>query len=283
MTMEGMQRFFQVRGEGIACGASSRLLGILNVTPDSFSDGGRYAAVEEALARAGQLLDEGCWAVDVGGESTRPGFEAVSADEEIARVVPVIEGLLAQRPGALVSVDTSKAEVARAACRAGAAIVNDVWGFLKEPELAEVAVSFGASALLMSNQRDGGSSDPVLDRIRRNWERSLAIAARVGLPEQRIVLDPGLGFGTTREEDLEILRGLDRLAKFGFPLMLGASRKRITAEPMGISVDKRLEATLATTVVGISKGVDFFRVHDAAANRRAADMADLIYRQGGAR
>ncbi len=255
-------------------------MGILNVTPDSFSDGGEHYELSAAVARAGAMFDEGATIVDIGGESTRPGYEPVSVEEEIRRVVPVIRELKAVRPDCILSIDTSKADVAEAALEAGVDIVNDVCGFLADPKLAEVSAAGEAGGVLMRNGRVGKSEGGILDRIRASWETSLEAAFAAGVAEKAIVLDPGVGFGTTRQEDLDILRGLDLLRSFGFPLLLGASRKRITALPLGGAVDQRLEATLASTVAGIAAGVDFFRVHDIAENGRAMGFADLIYRGG---
>lgn len=266
-----------------ALGARSRLFGILNVTPDSFSDGGQFADTAEAARRALAMLDEGAWAIDVGGESTRPGFEAVSAEVEARRVVPVVEAILEERANAMVSVDTSKAAVARAALKAGARIVNDVRGLLGDPELAGVVVEAGASVILMSNLREGGERvGGAIEAICAAWERSLEVAARAGIGEDRIALDPGIGFGTTRAEDLEILRRLPELCARGFPVMLGASRKRVTAGPLGLPVGLRLETTIATTAAGVAAGVAFFRVHDVAENARFVSLLDMIHRGGRA-
>ncbi len=272
--------YWKLAKRQLGLGERSYLMGILNVTPDSFSDGGDHFELSAAVARAETMFDEGATIVDIGGESTRPGYEPVSVEEEIRRVVPVIRELKAVRPDCILSIDTSKAEVAEAALEAGADIVNDVCGFLADPKLAEVSAANGAGVVLMRNGRVGKNEGGILDRIRASWETSLEAAFAAGVVEKAIVLDPGVGFGTTRQEDLDILRGLDLLRSFGFPLLLGASRKRITALPLGLPVDQRLEATLASTVTGIAAGVDFFRVHDITENARAMGFADLIYRGG---
>ncbi len=264
----------------IELGVRSHLMGILNVTPDSFSDGGEHLEVSAAVARAEKLFHEGATIVDVGGESTRPGYERVSVEDEMARVVPVIRELSQCRSGCILSIDTSKSEVAEAALDAGVCIVNDVCGLMTDPKLATLVAARNAGVVLMRNGRDGEVEGTILDRIRASWEKSLEIAFHEGVKESAIVLDPGVGFGTTRQEDLDILRGLDLLRSFGFPLLLGASRKRITAEPGGLSLEHRLEPTLATTVAGVAAGVELFRVHDVAENARLVGMADLIYRGG---
>ncbi|EDY84889.1 dihydropteroate synthase [Verrucomicrobiia bacterium DG1235] len=269
-----------VKDARVELGTRSVIVGILNATPDSFSDGGQVDSVESAVARALRMLDDGAGIIDVGGESTRPGFEPVSPEDEIGRVVPVIEDLIGKRPDCILSVDTSKAIVAEAALKAGARVVNDIWGFQFDPEMAAVAAASSAGVILMRNGRDGELGGSVLNRIRASWEKSLRLASAAGVAESAIALDPGVGFGTTRQEDLEILRGLEVLRSFGFPLMLGASRKRITAQPKGLPLEKRLEATLATSVAGVMAGVELFRVHDVAENARALDFSDLIYRGG---
>lgn len=261
-------------------GERSLVVGILNVTPDSFSDGGDNVVLGDAVSSGLGMFEYGASLVDIGGESTRPGFTPVTVEDEIARVVPVIQELLVRRPNCILSIDTSKSSVAKAALKAGASVINDIWGLQADQDLAKVAASHSAGLILMRNGRDGRVNGAVVDRVRASWEKSIEIAADAGCPLESIVLDPGLGFGTTRQEDLEILQGLDVLRSFGFPLMLGASRKRITAEPHGLPLEERLEASLATTVVGIAAGVDLFRVHDVAEHARAIGLTDLIYRGG---
>ncbi|MEM9158499.1 MAG: dihydropteroate synthase [Verrucomicrobiota bacterium] len=256
----------------------SYVMGIFNATPDSFSDGGAYSGLDESVERLLAMFDEGAMMVDIGGESTRPGYAGVELEEEIARVAPLVEGLISRKGDALISVDTSKAKVAEAALAAGARVVNDVWGFRKDEALADVAAGAGASCVLMHNARLGWEADSVLESIKHYWEKSVGLATGAGVSEDRILLDPGIGFGTTREEDFEMLRGLNELREFGFPMVLGASRKRLTGDPFGLDVDERLETTLATSVAGVVAGVEFFRVHDVKENARALRMADAIYR-----
>lgn len=271
---------WRVRDVRLELGSRSLVVGILNVTPDSFSDGGRHFSAESAIAKAESMLKQGAALIDIGGESTRPGFKPVSIVEETRRVVPVVEGILSREASCILSIDTSKTEVAKAALQAGAKVINDVCGFQSNHDLASLSADFGAGVILMRNGRDGERNGSILDRIRASWARSISIAEGAGVARESIVLDPGIGFGTTRQEDLEILRGLEELRAFGFPVMLGASRKRITAQPSGLNLSERLEPTLATTVAGISAGVDLFRVHDVEENVRAIGMADLIYRGG---
>jgi dihydropteroate synthase len=261
-----------------AIGKRTGIFGILNVTPDSFSDGGQYEGVDAALKQARRMTEEGADVLDVGGESTKPGFEEISVEEEIARVVPVIEAIVSDTSMPVVSIDTTKAAVARAALEAGAEIVNDIWGFQRDSEMAAVVAEYGASCVLMHNSRGGWRRDDVLDSITASWEESVSIAFKAGLSEDRIILDPGIGFTDTRDQDLEIIRNLGALRSIGFPMLLGISRKRITGEPFGLALGERLETTLATTSLGIGEGVDFVRVHDVKENVRVAKMTDLITR-----
>ncbi len=260
-------------------GARTGVFGVLNITPDSFSDGGQFFDLEGAVECGKQLVVDGADVVDVGGESTRPGYEAVTEDEEIARVVPVIESLVSFEAFPPISVDTTKPEVARAAIHAGATIVNDIWGFMKEPALASIVAESKVSCVLMHNARGGWLKDDTIDSILAYWDESISICEREGVPEDRILLDPGIGFTDTRDQDLSILRELGRLRAFGFPLLLGTSRKRIVGEFMALPIAERFETTLATTALAVESGVDFVRVHDVKGNARVAAMADLICRR----
>ena len=263
-------------------GLKTYIVGILNVTPDSFSDGGLANSVDAALRRVETMLEEGADIIDVGGESTRPGFEAVPAHVEIGRVEPVITACLKRFPKIAISIDTSKPEVARAALDAGALIVNDIWGFQRDEEVAQVVAEFKAGCFLMRNGRMESSKNEertsIEDRVSEYWKRSIAIARSAGLIHEQIALDPGIGFGTTREEELEMIRSIGSFKELGYAVLIGASRKRITGELLDLPVDERLETTLATTVAAIQGGADFVRAHDVKENVRTARMADLIYR-----
>jgi dihydropteroate synthase len=256
-------------------------MGVLNVTPDSFSDGGRYLDPEAALARAGTLLAEGADLVDVGGESTRPGAAPVPAEEEIRRVVPVIERLRARFPGAPISIDTTKPEVARAALRAGADLVNDVQA-LGAPGMAELVAGSGAAAVLVhmrgtpadmrSRARYGDVVAEVAAELREAMRRALA----AGVPEDRILLDPGIGFAKTAEQSLAVLAGLARLRELGRPLLVGPSRKSFIGDVTGAPAADRLPGTLAAVAACVLAGAEFLRVHDVAAARQAARVASAI-------
>ncbi|HXE57177.1 MAG TPA: dihydropteroate synthase, partial [Gemmatimonadales bacterium] len=261
------------------------LVGILNVTPDSFSDGGRFSALEPALAHAQRLLDDGAHILDVGGESTRPGARPVPAEEEIRRVVPVIEALVRRHPWLMISVDTVKAEVARAAVEAGAAIVNDVSAFRLDPGMPEVVASTGAGVILMHSRgtvstmaslelADYGAD--VVRGVLAELRGALDAAVAAGIPAERIVLDPGLGFAKTPEQNILLL---DRLASFrglGRPILVGPSRKRFLGAITGREVGDRDRATAAACVVAYERGARLFRVHDVAAAREALSVAHAI-------
>jgi dihydropteroate synthase len=264
-------------------------MGIVNVTPDSFSDGGAFLEAETAIARGLELVGEGAEILDIGGESTRPGAEPVSAGEELRRVVPVIEGLASARTTAQISIDTSKAAVAAAALRAGASLVNDVSAFRADPEMAGLVAGSGAECCLMhmlgeprTMQRAGGARyNDVVDEVRAFLEERLRFAVGEGIAEERIMLDPGIGFGKTAAHNLELLRRLDELVALGRPLVIGTSRKsflgRIVADAGGLAeppdAQHRLAGTIATNVLAFERGASVFRVHDVAPAREALAVA----------
>ena len=258
------------------------LMGVLNVTPDSFSDGGEFLDPDKAVVRAVSLLDEGALIVDIGGESTRPGSEPVSSDEELRRVMPVLREILAIRPEAIVSIDTYRASTAEVALDAGARIVNDVTA-LGDPRMAGVVAERGCSIVLMhmrgepkSMQQDPRYEDvvrEVRDFLARRTERAL----RAGVEEDNIVIDPGIGFGKTLEHNLTLLNRLDTLVEFGFPVLIGASRKSFLGKIVGSGSPKdRLFGTVATNVIAYEQGVSLFRVHDVRANKEALAIAAAI-------
>ena len=257
-------------------GKRTYIMGILNVTPDSFSDGGRFNNIEMAIKHAKEMLAEGVDIIDIGGESTRPGHEVVGEEEEIKRVVPVIEALTKELK-VPISVDTYKGRVAEFALKAGAAMINDVWGFKKDPYIAKVAAQYNVPCCLMHNRDNKNYNDLVQD-ILKDLEESIQIALKAGVKKENIILDPGIGFGKSHEDNLKTMNNLEKLNSLGYPVLLGTSRKSMIGLTLNLPVDQRLEGTLATTTIGIMKGCEFIRVHDIKENKRVCDMTDAIYR-----
>jgi dihydropteroate synthase len=264
-------------GRSLELGAAARLMGILNVTPDSFSDGGRYLSADAALARALRMRDDGAAIVDVGGESTRPGAEPVDAREEQRRVLPVVEALAAAGGGMLISIDTYRAETARLAVAAGAHIVNDVWGLRKDAALARVAAETGAGLVIMHTGRERRTiPDPIEDQF-AFFDQSLRAAGQAGVSGERIVLDPGFGFGKeTVAANLDLMARFGELGALGYPLLVGTSRKRFVGGLTGREAGERDAGTAATSVVLRLSGAALFRVHDVAMNRDALAVADAL-------
>jgi dihydropteroate synthase len=252
-----------------------RVMGILNVTPDSFSDGGRFAAVEAAVAHARAMAAEGADIIDVGGESTRPGHVPVDAAEEAARVVPAIRALKAAL-ATPVSIDTMKANVAAAALEAGADIVNDVWGLQRDPDIARVAAEHGAPVVVMHHRTEVDPALDIVEDMKRFLGRSIEIALAAGIPERAIALDPGVGFGKTVAQNLTAVRRVDALAAMGFAVLLGTSRKSLIGHILDRTPEERIFGTIATSVVGWAAGATLFRVHDVRANRDALLVAQAV-------
>ncbi|HJA12927.1 MAG TPA: dihydropteroate synthase [Candidatus Mediterraneibacter merdipullorum] len=252
------------------------IMGILNVTPDSFSDGGRYDRLDAALFHAQQMVDEGADIIDVGGESTRPGHVQISDGEEIERISPVIEGLKA-RFDIPVSADTYKSAVARAAIQAGADLVNDIWGLKYDGEMAGVIAGSGVACCLMHN-REQPDYTHFLPEFLEDVEESIRLAKAAGIPDGAVILDPGVGFGKTYEMNLEIISRLEVMQRFGYPVLLGTSRKSVIGLTLSVPPDEREEGTLVTTVLGVQKGCAFVRVHDVKKNRRAVQMTRALMR-----
>jgi dihydropteroate synthase len=264
-----------------------RIMGIVNVTPDSFSDGGEWFERGAAIAHGRSLIEDGAEILDVGGESTRPFADPVPADEELRRVVPVVEALAGS--GAQVSVDTMKLEVARAAIDAGATFVNDVTGFRHEPEMAALVAERGCDCCLMHMLGEPRTMqvdpryDDVVSEVGAFLEERAAFAVAEGIAEERILLDPGIGFGKTVEHNLELLRRLDEIVAIGFPVLLGTSRKAFLGRLVGREdPHERVFATVATNVVGLERGATVFRVHDVAATADALTVAAATFARHGA-
>lgn len=250
------------------------IMGILNVTPDSFSDGGQFQQLDAALRRAEQMLQQGADILDIGGESTRPGHTVIPEQEEIDRVAPVIEAVKA-RLDVPVSVDTYKSAVAEAALQAGADLVNDIWGFQKDPRMAELTARYDAACCLMHNRTEPVYENLLQDMV-EDLRRSVQIARSAGIADDRIMVDPGVGFGKTYEMNLTVLHHLSALHELQLPVLLGASRKSVIGLTLDLPTDQRLEGTLVTTVMAVLQGCAFVRVHDVEENRRAIAMAEAI-------
>jgi dihydropteroate synthase len=266
-----------IGGREFRWGERTYVMGILNVTPDSFSGDALGSDVDAAVHQALQMREDGADIIDVGGESTRPGFAEVPAEEEMRRVLPVIERL-ARELDIPVSIDTYKAEVAKAAIGAGATLVNDVHGFLREPEIARVAADAGVPAVAMYNHRGREFVDTIGNIVRWLTE-SLRVAREQGLPDDRVIIDPGFNFGWTDEQALEMLRRLSELRVLGRPILIGTSRKSTIGNVLGgLPVDDRLEGSAATIAIAIANGADIVRVHDVKQMARVARMADAIVR-----
>lgn len=250
------------------------IMGILNVTPDSFSDGGSYRNLDEVLYRAETMLQEGADILDVGGESTRPGHTVIGDEEEIRRVVPVIEALRS-RFDAPISIDTYKEAVANAALHAGADMVNDIWGFQYDAKMAETVAKAGAACCLMHNQNGTDYTDLTEDSY-AFLKKSVTLALAAGVAEDKIMLDPGIGFGKTTDQNLSVMKRLADYQKLGYPLLLGTSRKSMIGNVLNLPVNQRVEGTLVTTVLAVEAGWQFVRVHDIKENYRAIRMMEAI-------
>ena len=250
------------------------IMGILNVTPDSFSDGGKYNSVEAALEQAKKMVADGAKIIDVGGESTRPGYERISDDEEIARVVPVIKALVREVP-AIISIDTYKSAVARAAIEAGAHMINDIWGAKADPEMANVAVQYNVPIILMHNRPNQNYKNYWND-FKSDIEESISIVKKAGVPDEHIILDPGIGFVKNLEQSIETMQRLDELSAMGYPVLLATSRKRMIGSILNLPVNERVEGTAATCAFGVMKGCHLMRVHDVKEVARTVKVIDAL-------
>lgn len=254
------------------------VMGILNVTPDSFSDGGKYNNVDDALRHAEKMLEEGADLLDIGGESTRPGHEQISEEEEIKRVVPVILEVK-KRWDIPISLDTYKSKVAKAGIEAGADLINDIWGLKYDEKMAHVIAGGKVACCLAHNRKEIGSQKLMRDMVKDLGE-TIRLAEEAGIEEEKIILDPGIGFGKTYEMNLEAIRSLEVLHNFGYPLLLGSSRKSVIGNTLDLPVEERLEGTLATTVIAVMKRCTFVRVHDILQNKRVIKMTEgILYKK----
>jgi dihydropteroate synthase len=286
-----------IHNQSLEWGARTYVMGILNVTPDSFSGDGLMThadVLSASLVQARQFVQAGVDILDVGGESTRPGSEPVSAGDELARVIPVIQSLAAEFPDTLISVDTYKARVAESALQAGAHMVNDVWGLRADPELAAVVQAAGAPIILMHNRSNpasvevreqlgsaylGPEYEDLLADVKRELSESLELAFAAGIAKEKIILDPGIGFGKTVAQNLELIDRLGEIRALGYPVLLGPSRKSFIGYTLDLPPNQRLEGTAATISVGVTRGADIIRVHDVPEMLRVARMADALVRR----
>ncbi|MFZ5650564.1 MAG: dihydropteroate synthase [Bacillota bacterium] len=275
--LEGRRPFsLDCRGKTLPIGTRTLIMGILNVTPDSFSDGGRFYDPGRALEQALRMQEEGADIIDLGGESTRPGHQSITPDEEMQRIMPVLSRLVRELR-IPVSVDTTKAAVAGRALEEGANIINDQWALQKDPELAGVAARYSAPLIIMHNQ-SGTQYKDLMGDMTDFFRKSLSIAREAGIERNRIIIDPGIGFGKTVDQNLEVMRRLRELDCLGLPVLLGTSRKSMIGKTLDLPVNERVEGTAATVALGIVYGVDIVRVHDVKEMVRVARMTDAMVR-----
>ncbi len=272
--MSGVTR---IGGREFRWGERTYIMGILNLTPDSFSSDGLAGRLEEAVSRALEMEAQGADIIDLGGESTRPQASPVDGEEELGRVLPVLERL-AGRLKVPISIDTYRAITARRCLEAGAHMINDVWGLKRDPGLVQVVAERGVPVVLVSNQRDGPAKGDIVAEVRADLERVMELALKAGVPRENIILDPGIGFGKTVEQNLALVGRLQELRALGAPLLLGASRKSFIGAVLDLPPEERLEGTAATVAIGIARGADIVRVHDVGPMARLCRMSDAAVR-----
>lgn len=261
-------------------GKKTIIMGILNVTPDSFSDGGKYNDVELAVERAKKMVENGADIIDIGGESTRPGYTVISEEEEIERVVPVIEAI-SKNVQVPISIDTYKAKVAQKAVEAGAHIINDIWGAKADTKMAAVAAEYNVPIVLMHNRHDRNYSFFIRDVLNDLYE-SISIVKQAGVKDEQIILDPGIGFAKDLNENILMMQHLDTLTALGYPVLLGTSKKSMIGQALELPVEERMEGTGATVCYGIQKGCQIIRIHDVKEMSRMAKMMDVLMGKGAA-
>jgi dihydropteroate synthase len=271
-----MSKVMKIGNSDFEIGKRTYIMGILNVTPDSFSDGGRFNDIGAAIEHAKRMVSEGADIIDIGGESTRPGHNAVSEEEEINRVIPIVKAL-SEVLTVPISVDTYKSKVAELAIGAGAAMINDVWGFKKDSQIAKVAAKYNVPCCLMHNRNNRNYNNLMVD-ILGDLKESIGIALEAGVKSENIIIDPGIGFAKGYDDNIKTMKNLEKLNSLGYPVLLGTSRKSMVGMALDLPASERLCGTLATTAIGIMKGCEFIRVHDIKENRRVCAMTDAIYR-----
>lgn len=273
-----MERTLKTKEISYKIDEQTLVMGILNVTPDSFSDGGKYNEVDLATEQAIQMEKDGAHIIDIGGESTRPGHNPVSLEEEMNRVLPIIKAV--KRAVKIpISIDTYKAEVARQSIEAGASIINDVWGAKRDPEMAKVAAAYQVPIILMHNRKDKDYQNLIEDMV-QDLEESVSIVKEAGVRDENIILDPGVGFAKTPQNNLEVMKNLERLQTLTYPILLGTSRKSFIGQVLDLPADERMEGTGATVCMGITKGVNIVRVHDVKEIVRMTRMMDAMMGKG---
>lgn len=265
-------------GNNLVIGERTLIMGILNLTPDSFSDGGDFIDVDKALEHAKKMLREGADIIDIGGESSRPGHTRISTEEEMRRVIPVIRRIK-EETDAIISLDTIRAEVAEEGIKNGVHIINDIWGLQHDNNVAVIAAKYGTPVIIMHNQMGNVYAGDLVEEIKRFLLESIRIAKEAGVKDEKIILDPGIGFGKSPEQNLILMNRLREIKDLGYPLLLGASRKSMIGKILDLPPKDRVEGTIATTVLGIIQGVDIVRVHDVLQNSRAAKVTDAIIRR----
>ncbi|MBO1515150.1 dihydropteroate synthase [Metabacillus bambusae] len=277
---------FATKQQTIQCGkytldysGKTQIMGILNTTPDSFSDGGKYVDIDKAIFHAKQMIKNGADIIDIGGESTRPGFDPVSVEQEIERTIPVIR-MLAKEIDVPISIDTYKAEVAKQAIEAGATIINDIWGAKADPDMGNVAATYDVPIILMHNRNNRDYDQLIPDMIVDLME-SVKLVKDAGVKDEKIILDPGVGFAKTMEDNLLVMRHLDSFVQLGYPVLLGTSRKSFIGHVLDLPPIERLEGTGATICLGIEKGCQIIRIHDVLEMSRMAKMMDAMLGKGG--
>jgi dihydropteroate synthase len=261
-------------------GERTYIMGVCNLSPDSFSGDGLGSDIQATLDQAQRMVADGADIIDIGGESTRPGTEpGTDIDDELRLVIPALERLAAELTVPL-SIDTYKAEVASRAVKAGASMINDIWGLKRDPDIAGIAAEAGVPVILMANQRDAPPCVGILARVLSDLETGIKLAEKAGIPAENIIVDPGIGFGKSLEQNLELVNRLAELKRLGKPILLGTSRKSMIGMVLDLPTDQRLEGNLAVTAIGIANGADIVRVHDVKATVRACRMSDAIIRRG---
>lgn len=266
----------KMRDKTLETGKKTYIMGILNMTPDSFSDGGMYNTLDKGMERALKMIQDGADMIDIGGESSRPGYTPVSAEEELKRIMPIVKNLCSNTE-TIVSIDTMKSNVAEECLKIGAHIINDIWGLQRDHDMARVVADYGAGIVIMHN-KDVAEYDDVVKEVIKFLEKSIDIALKAGIKNENIMVDPGIGFGKNLEHNLTLMKRLDELKCLGLPILLGTSRKSMIGKVLNLDVGERVEGTAATVSVGIVKGADIVRVHDVKEMHRVAMMTDAIVR-----